>query len=613
MEVKFTSELGELNLSEIKLSTQENNSKVSDTKFSKFMFPFDINVTQEFLKNYGDYVSFETTNFKNKIPGFLTFENKVHDAFLFIESIQGFRLTAQIDFGFEELPNFDKKLSELPLEDFKVTDIYTYAKETATKKYPQTNFNFPRIFTNKYKPTEEVWKNFDGYYNDLKKDGTEMRRNYIDGVGGIWNINIIHPCPHPIYVLKTGFEDAGLTLAGDILTDPNLQDRWLFSGTEYFTSLQQRRYGFVFTSAEFTNLYLENGPDDYAEYERLNSIEKPGVYKIAGTVSFFKAKNMSAEYKILLNDQVIWRKYQGSDRQTVLEDIPLNFDVNVTQGNSVLKMYILTQYHEDSFTNQISNLQITSNVLDDIADETSGVNSGVITNLNEVNLKKAVPEITFGEYVNVLTNWFNYDIEIKGKLVIMNKIQSSEIPEPKDFTFMEIPEPRRNLLNKKSFLLKFVDLDEPFKKDAMYYDYSGPQLNGTAKETTTIIDINGYAMELRLPKPLGYLTANVMKDSSSLVALVEYDGLTGGQNNAKYSPGCDFPTLFYTNWEQWLRLRINGQEYNWQKNCSMSKISQYSVKDFIFCYNNIHLIKTISKQKVGKDVYNIELTTETVV
>lgn len=49
------------------------------------------------------------------------------------------------------------------------------------------------------------------------------------------NVNIIHPCPHILYLLKAGFKDVGFDLEGDILTDELLSHRWIFSGTEYFS------------------------------------------------------------------------------------------------------------------------------------------------------------------------------------------------------------------------------------------------------------------------------------------------------------------------------------------------------------------------------------------
>lgn len=601
MEQKLITDMGEFDLQPIKFSTQENNSRVSDQKFSKFMLPFEFYATQDFLEKYGDYVSYEAINLKNEIPCFLVLEGKIHDAKLFIQKIQGFNITAQIDYGFEELPNFDKKLSELPFEKFQVPDIHIFAKEICEKRYPETVFNFPRIYTKKYPVTDEVWKNFDGYYNDLKKDGTEMRRNYVDEVGGIWNVNIIHPCVHPLHILKIGFLDAGLTLEGDILTETNLQKKWVFSGTEYFSSLTQKRLGLVINPQEY-DYQDEKG---YGYYNRSVSIPQENEYRVTGFV-----KINFGYIKIFLNNSVIYQIYSSS-----FADYHTFEFTAIIPANSTIKVESKSGVFNDQF-DPIIQMELIGKVLYDNPETSEGGEDlGVITNLNKVDLSRAVPAMTFGEYVNGLTNWFNYDIEIKNKTVIMNKIQTEEIPKGKDFQFMEVPADQvsRTLLNKKSFLLKFVDLDEGFTKNSMFYDSNGPLLNGKEKKETSIIEANGYAMELRLPKQLGYLTANVMKDTDSTIALVEYDGLVNGQNNATYSPGCDHPELFENYWGKFLRIRINAQEFQWQKNCSISQISQYSVKDFIFCYNNIHLIKTISKQKVGNHIYNIELTTETVV
>ena len=613
METKFFADNGtELDLSNIKISLQETNSKMSDQLFSKFMFPFEIYIDDEFLAAFGDYLSYENSDLDNVIKGNLLFENKTQEATLNILSLEGNQLIGQIDFGLEELPNFNKKLAELPLEKFKVDDIHTFAKTVCEKKYPQTNFNFPRIYTKKYPPDNPVWDAFDGYYNDLKTDGTEMRRNYIDGAGDIYNVNIIHPTPHPIYLLKVGFQDAGYELAGDILTDPDLAQRWVFSGTEYFTSKLQRRYGFIFSSAEFDELFLENGPDDYALYQKYNTIEKTGIYKIAGTVSFFKARKMISVYKILLNGLEIWSKTQGRDSQTVIQEIPLNFEFNVTEENSILEFYAYTQFHEDTFTNQISNLTVTSNALEDISNESLGEESGVVTNLNEVDLTRAVPDMTFGEYHNIIKNWLNYDTVLIGNIIYMNRIANENPDDIKDFQEFEILKPKINLLQKKSFLLKFTDLDDEKKKDSMFFDKNGPKINGKETKETDIIEINGYTLPVFIPKPGGYNTANVLRDASNCVALVGYEGMTGTNNNAVNPVGMDFPELFEKNWKKWLRQRINGKEFQWKFLANAETFSQFSIKDKIFCYNNAHNIKSWLKTKVGENTYEIEITTETI-
>lgn len=608
MATKFISDLGELDLSKVNYSIQEENSRVNDQQFTKFMFPFETYATDEFLTNYGDYASYNSANLRNKISGYLLIENKCHEAILYIESIIGKKITCQIDYGLEEIPNFNKKLSELPLENFKVDDIHTFAKDICKLTYPYTNFNFPRIYTTQYPTTDEVWKNFDGYLNDLKKDGSEMRRNYIDGEGNIFNINIIHPCPHILYLLKKGFEDAGYKLSGDILTDPNLINKWVYSGTEAFTSKLQRRYGFDISSDMPDELYLETGPDDYCKYIRDITIVKPGIYKIAGLIKFFRARKMFSVYQLKLNGNIIWEINQKAKNTTEYLDINMNMDINVTEENSVLQFYCHKQYHDWVF--KVADLSITSNVIEDIS--LPEEQSNVITNLNEINLKKTVPEMTFGEMVNILKNWFNYDLDPIDKTIVMNRIGDKEPTNIKNLQFLEVPEPKINLLNRKSYLLKVVDLDEGNLKNSMYYDADGALLNGTEKTDTKVININGYLMPIKAPKANGYITANCLKNSTDVLALVEYEGLLNGQNNATYSTGCDFPELFYNNWEKHLRLRVNGKEFNWTKNANIANFNDFTIKNYIFAYNNIHIVKSINKDKISEFKYRIEIITETI-
>ncbi|WP_312750602.1 hypothetical protein [Epilithonimonas hominis] len=598
MEIKFISSLGPLDISNVNISIQENNSKVSDTMYTKYTLPFQINANQEFLRNYGDYVSYETTNLQNRVPGYLQFENKVQEADLFIQSIEGYKITAQIDFGFEELPNFNKKLSELPTEKFDVPDIYAYATAICKKKWPETNFNFPRIYTDKYSPDSDPWENFDGYYNDLKKDGTEMRRNYIDGNGTIFNVNIIHPCPHPIYLLKTGFLDAGFELQGDILTDQNLQQKWVFSGTEYFSRLTQRRLGLNVQEMDYDISSLTG-----MQYIKGLQIEKQGSYRLKGFFNSRKVKGTNTGV-IILNGSQVW-SFNSSSYD--LKDYYFDFTVNVPANSTLI--FILHRVSDSSGSGTV----ISADVIGDQLDNEAGEDNGVITNPNKIDLSLAVPDITFGDFVNVIKNWLNYDIEIVNKTIFMNRIGKDGVTNVKDFRFLEIPIPKRNLLNKKSFLLKFTELDEGYKKDSLFFDYKGQQINGVAKEDTSTIEINGYAMPVKLPKPGGYNTAFVAKDSVDTVALVEYSGLQFGQNNATFSSGMDFPVLFDTNWRNWLRQRINGQEYQWKAFCKIEEICNYSVKDYIYCYNNVHIIKSINKEKVSSDIYQVEIITETVV
>lgn len=596
MEVKFISEFGILDLSKIQISTEESNSKTADSMFTKFTLPFDITADQEFIQKFGDYTSNESNSLKNKITGTMQFENKLHEAVMFIQSIIDDTLTAQIDFGFDELPNFDKKLSSLPLERFEIDDIHIYSKQIAGKQWPETNFNFPRIYSKKY-IGNQPFGDFDGYYNDLLPDGSEMRRNYIDGGGTPRNINIIHPCPHPLYILMKGFEDAGYELEGDILTDPVLQKKWVFSGTEYFSRFSQKRYGLDVNGEDFA---FYSG--FVATYINSLTVEKKGKYKIVG---YFNAKGIGSDVlsSIRMNGTLIW---QIGSQYTQEQDLFFNIDLNIESDNTVL-----TFFHRRGYSS-VSPTVIHVDLIGDELISGDTVDTGVITNKNEIDLARAVPDMTFGEYFNKIKNWFNYDLEIIDNRAIMNRIATEEISDVKDFTAFEAPKPKRTFANEKSWLLKFADLDGEEKKDSMFFDSSGQKLNGPEKEDTNVIEIDGYVLPQRLPKEFGYNTAYVLKDSSNTLSLVDYDGLKNNQNNANSATDCDFPQVFETHWINWLKLRLYGQEFNWNATVNIEKFSAFSIKNYIYAYNNVHIIKNWSKNKINPTQYEVDFTTETV-
>jgi len=613
METKFISEFGVEDLSDIKINVQENNSKVADTMFSKFTLPFDRKATPEFIKMYGDYVSNESNNLKNLIPGFLQFENKIHEAKKNIQSIEGYNVSEQIDFGFEELPNFEKKLSELPLDEYTVPDIHIFAKEIAGKKWPETTFNFPRIFSKKYSPDSEMWSAFDGYYNDLKSDGSEMRRNYTDSTGNIFNINIIHPLPHILYILEKGFEDAGYQLEGDILTDPVLQNKWIFSGTEYFSKINQFSNNKVVRSDEVIkeewdyNVVAGSFPVfTYGTSEQMNFQDKVFVN------GFFKAKvraNTKYKFVIRLNGNDIWQVEQFAYQYAEITQ-PFSLEMNV--NNQAISFHIEGSLTGIDQSYEVISYELKSNSIINTTDQTQNYDNSMVNNENKINLKRAVPDMTFGEFFNAIKNWFNYDLDFIDKRAVMNKIATEEISDVKDFTKYEVPEPKRTFQNKRSFLLKFADLDDGNKKDSMFYDSSGPKLNGVENEETNVIEINGYVLPVKLPKENGHNTAFVLKDSSTTLSLVDYDGLKSGQNNANAVSDCDFPALFVSHWKPFLKLRLNCQAFNWSKYVNAEEFSQYSIKNFIYAYNNVHIIKSWSKEQINDEIYQVEFTTETV-
>ena len=318
---------------------------------------------------------------------------------------------------------------------------------------------------------------------------------------------------------------------------------------------------------------------------------------------------MFSNYQISLNGQKLWQKRTNSDRSDYMIDIPIDIDFNVNQENSVLTFFCKKQYHPD-WDFQLADLLVTSAVLEDISNAELGEDSGFVTNRNEVNLKNAVPDMTFGDFVNKICNWFNYAMIPIEKTIYMNRLSLEKYFEPKDFRKYEAKRPKRVPKKNVSYLLKFPELDR--KVDSVFYDAQGFKLNGEEIADTKVIEIDGYALPVYMPKPNSHSTAVVQTDSTTMLQLVYYDGLTDGTNNAKNPAGCHFPELFYKNWENWLKRRLECYEYTWKFTIPIEEMANYSINDYIYCYDNIHLIKTLNKDKVSETTYEVEIITETI-
>ncbi|MHA7822455.1 hypothetical protein ACVVIH_06805 [Chryseobacterium arthrosphaerae] len=619
MEIKFFTDKGVIDLSNIKFSTQEENSMMHDKTLTPFFFPFEIYLDDVFLNTFGDYISHENKNIDTVIDGLLFFENKTHKAKLEIQTTEGNKLIGQIDFGLEEIPNFDKKLNELPYENYPVDDIYSYAESIILKKWPSTNFNFPRIYTTKYDQNNAMWDAFEGYYNDTYIDNgvCKFKRNYINNNSEIFNLNIIHPCPHPLYLLKVGFKDAGYDLVGEILTDPDLLQRWVFSGTEYFTLKSQTREGVTASPLDYDTddpyVFWVNGQmiklRKRKYIKNIDSLPK-GNYSIVGAFDFKTYNGSTVEFKISVNGVDIYNfkeYYPNGQIKTI--NLDLSSYLNKDADNVVTFFADYVPINPDAAEYNIINFELVSDVLSE--NNSGSDDTKVVNNLNEINLKRAVPDMTFGDFVNGIKNWFNYDLEPSGAKIIMNRLGAKEPDVIQNFQEFEVKFPKRNHVKKKSFLIKFPELDN-YSLDNMYYDSEGSKINGEQKKDTNVIEIPGYPLPVLKPKENSVPTAIVKKDTNDLIGLVYYDGLISGQNNSKNIPGCTNPELFEKNFRKWLRQRVRGTEYSWKKEVNAESFIGVSIKKHIFCYNNIHLIVSLNKDKVGDNTYEVEFVTETI-
>lgn len=558
-----------LDLSRIAISYQEENPRFKDTFFTQYSLPFEFQMNADLRLRMGNYTALNATKLKKKYDGYHVLDGRARKGTLEILSLEGNLVSAQIDSGFEQLPNFEKKLCDLPLLRKRIPDIYTHANEIVAKKYPEVDYNFPKVVYPKDK-SQKGWELFFQFINNYGSEGfirNEANRNY----------NIMHPMPYLLYVLKTGFADAGYELAGDILTDEDFTQQVLYSNTPYYLTTAQQEHTltaidptYEFTTAGTWRLVCDNQPISGEVNIRLkldNVIIREFSFEKPETLSF---------------TQVLTIDTTGQTLVLEIEGTP--------QPQLSMNLNIVAQHSEDG------------NVIEQVI------------NPNIVDLKRAVPDVTFGELVKTIKNWKNYDMFIEGHKLYMNRIKVEERIHAKDFRPWEVREPKKTFLTKQSYLIKFPEMDDnAYQLPVVQVTADSYQVLNVQEATqltnVTEIQIGGYC----LPRIMyeGIYTTIARKSGEQTIGMIWYDGLHNGQNNAGFRKTLT-PPLVAEYWKDWYKMRIAATEYTWSFVCNKNQFRHIALRDTILAYNQRMLIKSINKSVLDKEHYQVEITTITI-
>ncbi len=596
----------EIDLSNLKLTDTQQNSMFTDGFFAKTTFPFDIILTDE-LEQQFDFISDYNTSVDTIYDVVYVHYGKQEKAKLEIIQIVGVKMSAVLQYGFDEFPSFSKKLSELSLDNFDLpigTDIYQHANSVVAQTWPTVNYNFPQVHTDKYNDNED-FVHFEKIIN--KRVNDNFIKSYYDTASFIsYNKNIMQPLPYALHILQKGFLDGGYILGGNILTDELLKKATVFADVDYFTktsddteiNLIVEQNEFIYTGTLSESGYLQ------CYYEKSIILAKAGIYKITGILyEYLSAGNTGLKLNgtpIDPYNEIIWinQPYEFEKFYNGYIVVPADNSVLSFEGNS----FFLFPGTEE-FLNIILKLE-TSYI--------NGVYQPIINNENKIDLRKAVPDITFGEYVTFIKNYLNYDISgIDGDTIFVNKVEEKfNSPAIKDFSMHDQLKPVRKFKQGISFLLKFQDIESKeyeYKKvfqnkdNVMYTGYTSDA------EKTSTIEING------LPLPLltrGVKTAHAFEQNSSKVYIVPYNGLTGGLNVSLPITDYLLENVHPLYWYLWFKFRINSKTFEWNFISDKEEFINLTVKDMIHAYRNFHFIKSLTKTEIKPGLFEYELETE---
>lgn len=597
----------ELDISGFELSDNEENNWFSDSFFSKYSFPFDIDLTNEIDAATGFISQFNSSNTETYFEVKYVHDNTIEDAVFEVEAYEK-TLSCIVRYGFEQLPSFDKKLSELSLDKFDLPDgsnIYNHAQSIITKTWPDVNYNFPQIHVDKYNQDDDLWTGFQGILNN--RVSGNFLENSVDIVEDVtYNRNVMQPLPYWLHILQRGMYDAGFTLGGQILNDSRLKSACLYADVDYFKKPALQDPIDIMQMSEDA-VSIVNGR---ATYQANKELTTPGKYNISGTVKAMRWSNFNAYCIIKYRNTVLWyQRASGTDMWHGSElrsyDIDLDFE---TLSDLQLNDITIENYQPQTTETQIIDLVISLVRVND----STGVAIPTVINENKVDLTKAVPNKTFVEFVKDVKNYFNYDLTIVGKMAIMDRVEDKiNTSDTLDFRFSEVKTPTTKYNSGISFLLKFQDIDSKEFKFLPVFHNKDVIINSnfTVNEKTTTIEI--AALPLPIFTRNGIQTAYAFESNDSKSYLVNYDGIFNNNNYSKPIDAYLLPLIHADYWKKWFNFRIKSKAMSWNFKEWIENIYTLTAKTKIFAYNRFHIIKTINRTEIQPDLFDIELETDT--
>jgi len=616
----------ELDLSAYEITFTEDNQWFSDRFFTKYTFPIDVELDDDINKKFGQLLDIGVENPVTYYDVVLFIEDGHTQAVLEILEIVDRRASIQLSFGFDEFPNWDKKLAELPLQVLEAGEPLTdHGVDIIDKTWPSVNYNFVQVHTDSFDADGDKWHGFEGIVNKYE-NGAFVENEFDAAENILYNRNIMIPMPYVMHILQKGFVDAGYALGGDVLTDPELLKMLLYKeaeeyssgsveGSEYVSRLDSYdslvtityRYA-IFNSKKSTRVL--------ALYEDTITFSRRGRYKISGVV-YLRRQFSDSKAEIFFKGQSVARYYedyirQDSDRWSErVRYVDVNVDVDdisdvVTLTNRTLPQHMVNEVLENDTI--LWDLTITPLA---IYDENGLLAPPVITT-QKVDLTKVVPDITFGDFITALKNWKNLDLKIQGNTVVMDYIQPQmEINEVVDLSHHNQRAPRRTFKQGDSYRLMFKEISsDDYEPETVYVDVNGVSYSTTdGNDETNEIEIGAVPLPLELRGNIQ--TAFAVDDGKSTICAVLYQGSQGIVNLAEDNTEIMLRRVYEKHYSQWLDFRIKSQSFTTNFNAPTSYTNSVEITNKVLMYNKLFLIRTKTRTTiVGTSLSNYELELE---
>lgn len=581
----------------------ETNQEYSDQLFANWSYPFDVFLSNELIRIYGDPSKVNIISKKRKDWGFISVEGSIYPACLKFVSCQNKKLKLQIEYGYESLEVFEKKLNELDLEVIPLGfDSLTPPALSVFKKFPEVNINYPCV---EVKRMNDETKKYEtkGYHNRYE-GGEGFIANY-DAENDIWYG--MKPFVYLFHILQKGFEMENLILAGDILNDRELKYALLNHSNIPFEKRD-------FVSQKKVSVNLKPDPDKFysgKKYQVTKEITLTdtmfGNYVFSVLEDGYNIKDFYAEVTWIDNvgnNHIVsmnLSETQTPGRIDIQKTIP-NFQYNYTV---VLKLRVTKEY--EGLGNDVQS-DFTVFMIP------QGTNPGYSFQWKTLDIRAVdfVPDITFGALVNAIKKSRKYKVVISGNKFYFMKT-AVNFNKAKNLEFSETDDKEVLPNGREAYIMKLTAPEEyKFTKYKINTKEILTEFEDSDNDDTETIEIEGYPLPIA---NIGEVTDNIrtaveLVEENSTACFLRYEGLQGGKNLCLSMESFLIPYIFGNYYHHWVQNRLAAVPIRWKFYTDNFLIRDLTSLDLVYCYQSYAGILESTKKFIGDSAYELELKIE---
>ncbi|MCC4228364.1 hypothetical protein [Zunongwangia profunda] len=583
----------QIDISRFGVSLSEESDLFTDSVNKNYSLPFVIEGDAELLAKLGLVHLENSSDVEIQIPCRLILPDRHYKANLFIGDIDGKKLECTITYGDEDLAVYDIELKNLPWPNIITDDLPMYAWSCSRKSWPSTAFNFPMV----WKPSiaeEDNYEAFEGFINNYRD--SSYVTNEIDNSGAepkYLNKNVMVPMPYLLEILRFIFAQEGKKIFGEVIDHPNLKRALYIPETflEKFRGAEYQQWAFV----DPIRQNIENNKA-YSTYERILTPEVVGSYEIDYAINLDPIQARYFSFTIFRQDAITGEKTTLKKATSEKNRVKLDqkFTVNI-EDKDVFDKIVIELILEDQ-----------NQSISDFNNFEYSFKGGRLNQFpNVFSLSNFVPDMTAGEYINLLKNWWNLDIDVQERYVVINFAQDSVLERNvRDHSHLEDPDKKFTHNTNRFYKLSYANGETYFynKRGRVFSDL----VDEGTEEITIELDVQPALVELNQ----GIMTA-VAPEESSDIDFCLYDG-----QDENFQPTCSesisrsisLDEIGEKFWEKWLWFRIHSKTFKDSIECSTSEI--YDIKELSFKYNEKQVIKKISKKFQSEKVMKVEVESE---